>query len=211
MLFKFDIKETHVKLIAIVMCLIGLILFAVAPFLGKRQMKSAIRKNQIHQICSVNSREIDWKLIVLHHSATEKGNAAKFDDYHRNKRKWKHGLAYHFVIGNGTLSSDGGIEVGPRWEKQIHGAHAGKMEINKVAIGICLVGNFESTSSPTEPQLDSLFHLVLYLCKKYNIPIDKVLGHKQLLKSRTSCPGKNFKMEVFKHKLSNALSNKGLI
>ena len=211
MLFRLDIKEIHVKLIAVVMCLIGIILFAIAPFLGKRQMRSAIRKNEIYQICRVNSKEIDWKLIVLHHSATEEGNAAKFDDYHRNKRKWQHGLAYHFVIGNGSLSSDGGIEVGPRWRKQIHGAHAGKMEINKVAIGICLVGNFETTGGPTEQQRDSLYYLVLYLCKKYNISIDNIVSHKQLLKSNTSCPGINFPMDAFKHRLSKTLNDQEVI
>ncbi|MFQ5589758.1 MAG: peptidoglycan-binding protein, partial [Phycisphaerae bacterium] len=52
-----------------------------------------------------------WTTIVIHHSATETGGASLFDRFHR-KRGWD-GLGYHFVIGNGTDTPDGLIEVGP--------------------------------------------------------------------------------------------------
>ena len=64
--------------------------------------------------------ERKWRFIIVHHSASESGNAAKFDRDHRN-RGWDE-LGYHFVIGNGTMSGDGQIEVGPRWVKQKHGS-----------------------------------------------------------------------------------------
>ena len=53
-----------------------------------------------------------WLYIVIHHSATPAGSAAQFDRSHRQKG-WDE-LGYHFVIGNGTGSRDGQIEVGPR-------------------------------------------------------------------------------------------------
>src|SRR4030042_5047286 len=80
-----------------------------------------------------------WHTIVVHHSGTVQGSAAAFDAYHR-QRGWD-GLGYHFVIGNGTLSSDGCIETGYRWWEQRDGAHA--KEHNKKTVGICLVGDFK--------------------------------------------------------------------
>ena len=47
---------------------------------------------------------------------------AVIDKYHREGRGWE-SAGYHFVIGNGTGSPDGSIEVGPRWLAQEAGAH----------------------------------------------------------------------------------------
>ena len=54
----------------------------------------------------------------------------------------KNGLAYHFVIGNGTSTGDGQIEVGDRWRRQINGGHVHSDYLNNIALGICLVGDF---------------------------------------------------------------------
>src|SRR5947208_1647861 len=63
-----------------------------------------------------------WQAIVIHHSATPAGGAARFDREHREKG-WDE-LGYDFVIGNGTDTADGLVEVGSRWTKQKIGAHA---------------------------------------------------------------------------------------
>ena len=53
-----------------------------------------------------------WKNIIAHHSATGNGNAKIFDAAHR-RRGMENGLAYHFVICNGTNGcADGKVEVG---------------------------------------------------------------------------------------------------
>ncbi len=135
-----------------------------------------------------------WRFIVIHHSATHKGNAAVFDAWHRNHNGWDE-LGYHFVIGNGTYSADGRIEVGSRWPKQKHGAHCkvGQDETyNDVGIGICLVGNFE-TDWPTEAQRRSLARLVDYLSAKYEIPDARIIGHGDV--DDTKCPGRHFSFE----------------
>ncbi len=62
-----------------------------------------------------------WKYIIVHNSGTRQGNAHVFDVYHRRVRKMVNGLAYHFVIGNGSSSGNGEIEIGNRWTKQING------------------------------------------------------------------------------------------
>jgi len=134
--------------------------------------------------------ERPWRYIVIHHSASPTGSAAKFDAIHRAKG-WDE-LGYHFVIGNGRGSGDGEVEIGSRWFKQKHGAHckvSGHPEYNDVGIGICLVGNFDE-SRPTEAPMESLSRLVRYLMDRYHVSRDHVYGHGQL--KATDCPGRNF-------------------
>lgn len=129
-----------------------------------------------------------WKWIIIHHSATTRGGAVAFDKMHKAKG-WDE-LGYHFVIGNGTDTKDGLIEVGSRWPKQKWGAHAKTADnrYNDYGIGICLVGNFD-IDRPTAAQMQSVSKLVAYLMKTYKIPASNVLGHGET--KATDCPGKN--------------------
>lgn len=135
-----------------------------------------------------------WRYIVLHHSDTPTGSAAVFDRYHREVKKWD-GLGYHLVIGNGTGSRDGQIEIGPRWTRQQTGAHAGVVKYNEDGIGICLVGDFERTR-PSPAQLQATARLVAYLMKTYRIPAANVIGHKDI--RGTNCPGRFFSVAQVK-------------
>jgi N-acetyl-anhydromuramyl-L-alanine amidase AmpD len=130
-----------------------------------------------------------WDYIVIHHSGGSTGSAAAFDKYHREVRKWDE-LGYHFVIGNGSGSADGQIEVGSRWPKQKYGAHAKTPDnqYNEHGIGICLVGNFDNTR-PTARQMQSLTRLVTYLSDTYRVPQRSIIGHKMTGK-QTECPGR---------------------
>ncbi|MDR4498808.1 MAG: peptidoglycan recognition protein family protein [Candidatus Scalindua sp.] len=130
-----------------------------------------------------------WKYIVIHHSASDAGNASSIGKYHREVNGWENGLGYHFLIGNGNGASDGQIEVGNRWNSQIDGAHAGNGEYNKYGIGICLVGNFENRH-PTDSQISSLVYLVNYLQKRCNISTENIVMHCNVRK--TECPGNQF-------------------
>lgn len=130
-----------------------------------------------------------WKYIVIHHSASNAGNASSIGKYHREVRGWENGLGYHFLIGNGNGSEDGLIEVGNRWNNQIDGAHAGNGEYNKYGIGICLVGNFEDRY-PTDSQITSLVYLVNYLQKCCNISKENIVMHCNV--RQTVCPGNHF-------------------
>jgi len=128
-----------------------------------------------------------WTWIIVHHSDSAYGSAAIIDKWHRDRGFDE--LGYHFVIGNGTNSGDGQIEVGPRWTKQKWGAHDNALDnrYNTNGIGICLVGNFNDTR-PTPRQLHSLVRLVVYLMRTYDIPSDRVLGHGET--KVTQCPGR---------------------
>jgi len=154
-------------------------------------------------------REIDrapvlrerWRFIIVHNSGTRQGNARIFDYYHRNVRRMTNGLAYHFVIGNGTSSGNGEIEVGNRWRRQINGGHVHSDYLNNISLGICLVGDF-NRDQPTRAQLDSCEELIRYLrdrcgkVERHDIP---VRPHREMNPPRwpTDCPGDDFPYRWF--------------
>ncbi len=141
-----------------------------------------------------------WDYIIIHHSATDVGNALNFDKAHI-KRRWK-GLGYHFVIDNGTAGKkDGQIEVSPRWLHQENGAHCKANEMNYNGIGVCLVGNF-SEDRVTPRQMESLVFLVNKLKDYYNIPNSNILGHGQVKGACTECPGTKFPWGEFRNRLN---------
>ena len=140
-----------------------------------------------------------WKCIVIHHSASDFGGAKRFDTWHRAKG-WDE-LGYHFVIGNGTDTAMGQVEVGPRWEKQKYGAHCKTPDefYNQHGIGICLVGNFDN-HRPDEAQMRSLAKLVKYLCYEFHIKPEQIYTHGGVT-HKTDCPGKDFNVEDLKRRL----------
>ena len=154
-------------------------------------------------------REIDaplykarvWRNVVVHHSGSRGGSAAVFNAYHR-RRGMSNGLAYHFVIGNGTDSGDGEIEVGSRWTQQIHGGHVHSDALNKVSIGICLVGNFNETR-PTARQIASTIELIDYLryLQGRSNPI-KFYVHREINPRPTECPGAKFPSAALHRRLN---------
>ena len=148
--------------------------------------------------------EKKWTAIVIHHSGTQKGNAAIFDEWHRVKKHWA-GVGYDFVIGNGTNSADGQVEVTFRWQQQRTGAHCSTPGnwANKEAVGICLVGNFDNTV-PTMRQMQSLVKLVRFLQSRYGIPKSRIYGHRTTPGAhKTDCPGRKFSIARLKSMLGS--------
>jgi hypothetical protein len=143
-----------------------------------------------------------WQFIVVHNSGTRQGNARAFDYYHRRVRRMQNGLAYHFVIGNGTSSGNGQIEVGDRWRRQINGGHVHSDYLNNISLGICLVGDF-NRDQPTRAQLESCEELIRYLrerCGKVGMRSIIVRPHREMNPPRwaTDCPGDDFPYSWFR-------------
>ena len=148
--------------------------------------------------------EKKWTAIVIHHSGTKSGNAAIFDRWHREGNDWE-GVGYDFVIGNGTDSGDGQVEVTFRWRQQRTGAHCKTPDnwANEYAVGICLVGNFNNTE-PTARQMRSLLKLVQFVQERYGITDSRIYGHNSTPGARvTDCPGKKFPMASLKSMLAS--------
>lgn len=135
-----------------------------------------------------------WRYIVVHNSGTRQGSAHAFDYYHRRVRHMPNGLAYQFVIGNGHGTADGKIEIGNRWTQQLAGGHCASDYLNNIAIGICLVGDF-NRDLPTKAQLVALEELIRYLRKRVG-RVDRQLAivkaHREINPKPTDCPGNRF-------------------
>lgn len=124
----------------------------------------------------------DWRTITLHHSGTHKGGAKAFDRDHT--RRHMGGLFYHFVIGNGSSTPDGALEVGFRWKKQ-------KIANRPYDIQICLVGDFND-DQVSDAQYSTLIQLVRMLQDDYGISSSRIRRHDDIPGKNTECPGRNF-------------------
>ena len=175
----------------------------VQPAVAKPKLTSSnVNRNIPREWYPPSWREKGWEAIVIHHSATNTGDMAIFDRKHREENHWD-GVAYDFVIGNGTDSGDGEVEVTFRWLEQITGAHCKTPDNwgNEEGIGICLVGNFNNTS-PSARQMRSLAKLVRFLQNRYKIPTSRIYGHGTTPGARvTDCPGRWFPMARLKSML----------
>lgn len=140
-----------------------------------------------------------WQYIIVHHSGTPSGNAKIFGYYHSNMRHMENGLAYHFIIGNGTDSSDGEIEVGDRWRDQLKGGHVSNDDLNEVSLGICLVGNFNK-KRPSPKQIASLVELIRYLNSIIPGKHPKFTTHREAQPNHTACPGHHLPFQAL-HKI----------
>lgn len=140
------------------------------------------------------SKSVDRSLwmTVLHNSATpasaDQGLATvkSFAVYHMQVRGWK-AIGYHFVI-----DTKGVIWAGRKMS--VIGAHAGSAG-NPGSIGVCLVGNLETTDRATEAQKRSLAALHIALHDRYygSAPL-RIRFHREFMS--TACPGKITQDEV---------------
>jgi LysM repeat protein len=163
---------------------------------------SLLSSSTVKALNMVRAKSGKWKRIVIHHSATPVDDALNMHRVHK-ARGMRNGLAYHFVISNGSRKAyDGEVYLGGRWKSQLDGGHMKKLSWNKESIGICLIGNFE-LRSPTSKQMDSLEGLCEYLIKRCNIPKSKVTTHKILHKNHTVCPGKYFSLTSLIKRISS--------
>ena len=180
---------------------------------GSRTRKTSLAENvrpfvnDPDELFQPTKADRPWKYVVVHHSANASGSYDQIDREHRKIQGWD-GCGYHFVIGNGTGSPDGTIEVARRWSNQKHGLHCrnGKNpDVNEYGVGICLIGDLDG-SPPTPKQVAAARALVAYLANRYEIPSEAVGTHAELADGPTACPGKHFPAEqIFgaKHLASN--------
>ena len=76
-----------------------------------RYLSESLRQ-QIRE--TLDQSPIAWRRLVVHASGSEAANASLLAKHQRLVRPTMGSLAYHFVVGNGSYSSLGAIEVGPR-------------------------------------------------------------------------------------------------
>ncbi len=136
-------------------------------------------------------REMRWRYIVIHHTASDIGNM----DYYRRLHMEEHGwpdIAYHFLINNGSYNSSvGQVEESSLWRRRSLHYSTKVSYINYLGIAIVLVGNFEEHDVPPL-QREALINLVTRLAREYDIPPERIVGHREIW--ATACPGKHLHM-----------------
>lgn len=148
-----------------------------------------------------------WRYIVIHHSGVDTGTLKAMDQYHRRVRHMENGIAYHFVIGNGSGMGDGEISTTRRWTWQLDGGHLASASQDKVALGICLVGNFDQRP-PSTRQMESLRVLTEALLVRCRLTPAAVKTHQQINVVHTRCPGTKFPTSRFISSLKSPAARK---
>ena len=161
--------------------------------------------------------------IVLHHSATKDGTTVSWEAIRRYHTSYK--LAgniidpaqVHALVAAGMpvekpwsdIGYHFGIElIGDRYQiltgrmMTVTGAHCTQQQMNRRALGICFVGNFDLAPVPVE-QLALGMRLVRSLMDLLNIGLGGVYGHRELATYK-SCPGRLFDLKQFRTDLMSA-------
>lgn len=135
--------------------------------------------------------------IVIHHSLTKDSETVSWGAirrYHTKELGWR-AIGYHFGI---ELARDQQETFLGRFPGE-RGAHCPQDGMNRVSLGICLVGNFDEAEPPAE-QWQRALELVRWLMDEYDIPRANVTGHTEHNPYK-SCPGKKFDLEKFRREL----------
>lgn len=160
---------------------------------------------------------IRWRYIIWHTAAH--GNPATGEVYDTTARQidaWHRAqgwskIGYHFVV-----RLDGRVEEGRLLSEA--GAHV--RGLNRQAIGICFSGHGD-LQPLTEAQLHSGVTLTVALCRQWQIPAHRVLGHREVndliragvlgIEYRVSktCPGRLVDMRDVRVRVMQALQSRG--
>lgn len=136
-------------------------------------------------------KEMRWRYIVVHHTASDIGNLDYYRSIHMRERGWSD-IAYHFVINNGSYNTSvGQVEESDLWKTRSPHFSTKVTYLNYFGIAVVLVGNFEEHDIPTL-QRESLVNFLARIANKYNIPTDRIVGHREVWP--TACPGKHLNM-----------------
>lgn len=147
-------------------------------------------------------REMRWRYIVVHHTASDIGNMEYYRRIHMEERGWPD-VAYHFVINNGSYNTSvGEVEESGLWKSRSINYSTKISYLNYFGIAVVMVGNFDEHEVPPL-QKEALVNLLTRLSLKYDIPPERILGHREVW--NTKCPGKYLNMIEIREKVRRAI------
>lgn len=129
---------------------------------------------------------MNWKAIMLHHSATPDGRTFSWQAirrYHTQHNGWLD-IGYHFGIE--LVRDEYEVLVGR--PLSMPGAHCKGM--NTRAIGVCFVGNYDEIEPPEEMLRIAIHRLIGPLMVMLGIPSSNILYHRDY--AVKTCPGTKF-------------------
>ena len=134
--------------------------------------------------------------IILHHSGTVDTNTLTWGILRKNHQAVYEGAEHPYHYGIELVRDSYEILLGRM--PDLKGAHCRSQGMNRMSIGVCLVGDFDKNTVPLN-QLTKAQELVRYLIRKHHIPNIGVLGHREV--KTTSCPGRFFDLGTFRSSL----------
>lgn len=144
---------------------------------------------------------LPFEFVMLHHSLTKDSGTVSWGAirrYHVETLGWA-GIGYHFGI---EFVADPGVSDGGSYEVLLGrtldrtGAHCYQAGMNRRAIGICLVGNFD-LAAPCEASLAVATSLVRWLLSLIGKGAEAIIGHRDFAPYK-SCPGSRFDLDAFR-------------
>jgi hypothetical protein len=150
---------------------------------------------------------IAWSHIVIHHSLTEDGQTVSWGairKYHTDPAgPYKmQDIGYH--VGIELIGDHHEILIGR--ELNTIGAHCTNAGMNRKAIGICVVGNFDA-EVPSVGSWNKALEIVRVMMDLFKIPKENIIGHREAglmdgldwqKKEFKSCPGSLWNMDAFR-------------
>ena len=159
----------------------------VLPARGWRwRFLSSSKRREIREVLRARGGSHGWRRLVVHGSGSEMGNARVVRAHHERRRPGLDCGVYHFVIGNGSYSGDGEVELGVRWRQQRPSAAMRVQELNAESLSVCLIGTFQETG-PTRAQWLALDELLAYL--RAQLGSIALRSHRGIESTAASCPG----------------------
>jgi hypothetical protein len=118
------------------------------------------------------AESVGWRGVSIRFSGHSWGSIQTVSQQHQ--RLGLGGVAHHFVIGNGTGSGDGQIDMGFRWRHQEpSGLTLLERQRDPLLVDICLIG--DGQSPPTSAQLRELVWLIRQLQARLTISSSQVV------------------------------------
>ncbi len=132
------------------------------------------------------------KWIVIHHSASSHDNLTSIRNFHKQQHGWVE-AGYHLILSNGyTNIPTGHLEATNRYRLSSYSMASRNPKYNLRGIHLCVIGNYEN-HPPSEDIKSSLISAINLLQKKYRIPDEHILLHRDI--GQTLCPGKHITKE----------------
>ena len=137
---------------------------------------------------------MNWEAIVIHHSLTKDGktvSAQAIRRYHMDTLGWTD-TGYQFLVE----------DINGQWEGLIGrgldkaGSHTKQQGMNRKAIGVCLVGNFDVQQPDEGMLLFTAKKIVVPMMKAFHIPLHAIYPHRKFATYK-SCPGTAFPWVTF--------------
>lgn len=132
---------------------------------------------------------LQWEKIVIHSLGEKEVSLSNLERHHKKILGFQEGVAWHFLIGDGSALENGEIYPTNRWEKQLLGK-AFRQHSEEGALHICLLGKEDTPAS--KEQLKALDELLTMLLNRHSSA--EIYAHSALEPTPRPCPGEKISL-----------------